>query len=207
MTGQNAASGLENPFTDPDAEVLITLRDGAPNEKSKALSMLMDRHLKSIKTLAWHIMGDEMIAEDIAQETFLKAWTNAGKWEPGRAKFSTWLHRVAKNNCFDRLRKKKEIYSDAIPEVEDDEPNAAQLMMKIETDLAQKKEIGFALKKLPKRQLAAITLCHYQNKSQTEAAEILEIGVRAYESLLARARRNLRGELDGLQSELLGERL
>ncbi|NNC37833.1 MAG: RNA polymerase sigma factor [Hyphomonadaceae bacterium] len=206
MTGQNSASGLEHPRPDPDAEYLLALRQGSEREKSQALSALMDRHLKSIKSLAWHMMGDEMIAEDIAQETFLKAWTQAANWEPGRAKFSTWLHRVAKNDCFDRLRKKREIYSDDVPEIEDDGPNAAQVMMSDETQNTQKHYVEKALKKLPERQLAAITLCHYQNKSQIEAAEILDIGVRAYESLLARARRNLRGELDGLQTELLGER-
>jgi len=146
-----------------------------------------------------------MIAEDIAQETFLKAWNQAERWEPGRAKFSTWLHRVAKNACLDRLRKKTEVYSDTIPEMMDDAPNAAQIMMTIETEQTQKDHVNMALQKLPERQLAAITLCHYENKSQSEAAEILEIGVRAYESLLARARRNLRDELSAYKPELIGQ--
>lgn len=205
MTGQNPASGLEHPRPDPDAECLLALRQGTQNEKSQALATLMDRHLKSIKSLAWHMMGDEMTAEDIAQETFLKAWNNARNWEPGRAKFSTWLHRVAKNLCFDRLRKISEVYSDNVPEIEDGAPNAVQMMMKQETDTTQKLYVETALKKLPERQLAAITLCHYENKSQTEAAEILEIGVRAYESLLARARRNLRNELSTYRTELIGQ--
>lgn len=205
MTGQNSASGLEHPRPDPDAECLLALSQGTQNEKSQALAVLMDRHLKSIKSLAWHMMGDEMIAEDIAQETFLKAWNHAEKWEPGRAKFSTWLHRVAKNACYDRLRKKTEIYSDDVPEIQDSAPNAVQMMMSKETQTTQKQHVELALQKLPERQLAAITLCHYENKSQIEAAEILEIGVRAYESLLARARRSLRDELSAYKTELIGQ--
>lgn len=205
MTGQNTASGLVYPRPDPDAELLLALGQGSRSEKSQALATLMDRHLNSIKSLAWHMMGDEMVAEDIAQETFLKAWTQAEQWEPGRAKFSTWLHRVAKNACFDRLRKKKEIYSDDAPEIQDDAPNAVQMMMSEETEATQKQFVDKALQKLPERQLAAITLCHYENKSQVEAAQILEIGVRAYESLLARARRNLRDELSAYKMELIGQ--
>ena len=205
MTGQTSASGLDVPRLDPDADLVLALSQGQPGEKSRALSALMDRHLGSIKSLAWHMLGDEMIAEDVAQETFLKAWKQAETWEPGRAKFSTWLHRVAKNDCFDRLRKKKEIYSDEIPETADDAPNAAQLIITEEMDTTQKQFVKAALQKLPDRQLAAITLCHYEDKSQNEAAEILEIGVRAYESLLARARRNLRKELDAYKTELMGQ--
>ena len=205
MIGQNSASGTEHPLTDPDAEYLLALCQGTQNQKSQALAILMDRHLKSIKSLAWHMMRDEMIAEDIAQETFLKAWNNAQNWEPGRAKFSTWLHRVAKNDCYDRLRKKREIYSDTVPEMQDGSPNAAQMMIIDETETTQKKVVEMALQKLPERQLAAITLCHYENESQIEAAEIMEIGVRAYESLLARARRNMRDELSALKQELLGQ--
>ena len=205
MTGQTSASGSECPRIDPDADILLALGQGSQTEKSQALATLMDRHLKSIKSLAWHMMGDEMIAEDIAQETFLKAWKQAEKWEPGRAKFSTWLHRVTKNACFDQLRKKREIYSDNVPELQDETPNAAQNMMTQETDITQKHHIDQALRKLPERQLAAITLCHYENKSQSEAAEILEIGVRAYVSLLARARRNLRDELSAFKTELIGQ--
>jgi RNA polymerase sigma-70 factor (ECF subfamily) len=205
MTGQNSASGLEYPRPDPDAECLLALCQGTQSEKSQALATLMDRHLKSIKSLAWHMMGDEMTAEDIAQETFLKAWNHARKWEPGRAKFSTWLHRVAKNACYDRLRKKTEIYSEDVPEIRDDAPSAVQMMMSKETQTTQKQHVDMALQKLPARQLAAITLCHYENKSQVEAAEILEIGVRAYESLLARARRSLRDELSAYKTEIIDQ--
>ena len=205
MTGHITASGLEYPRQDPDADILVALAQGSQSEKSQALATLMDRHLGSIKSLAWHMMGDEMTAEDIAQETFLKAWNQADRWEPGRAKFSTWLHRVTKNACLDRLRKKKEIYSDTVPEMQDGAPNAAQVMMTNETEQTQKEHVNMALQRLPDRQLAAITLCHFENKSQSEAAAILEIGVRAYESLLARARRNLRDELSAYKTELIGQ--
>jgi RNA polymerase sigma-70 factor (ECF subfamily) len=205
MTGQISASGAEPPRPDPDAELLRALANGSQTDRSQALAQLMDRHLKAIKSMAWHMMGDEMTAEDIAQETFLKAWKHAPNWQPGKAKFSTWLYRVAKNLCYDRLRKKREVYSDTLPEMVDAAPLAAQMMIYEENNTAQKQAVQEALQQLPERQLTAVTLCHYQNMSQIEAAAIMEVGIRAYESLLARGRRNLRDYLSARKTELMGQ--
>lgn len=205
MTGQISASGANPPRLDPDADLLSALAHGTQSQKSQALTQLMERHLNAIKSMAWHMMGDEMMAEDIAQETFLKAWTHANDWQPGRAKFSTWLHRVGKNLCYDRLRKKREIYSDTLPELPDMAPLATHMMISQEDETAQKAAVQEALHKLPERQLMAITLCHFQNLSQVEAADIMEIGVRAYESLLARGRRNLRSVLGTQKEQLMGQ--
>lgn len=185
--GPSPASGKR----DPDADVLARLAHGDED----ALGDLMERHLGAIKNLAWHMLGDEMAAEDIAQEVFIKAWKQALNWQTGHAKFSTWLYRVAKNACLDRLRKKREIYSDEVPEMVDEAPLASEALMHAEDEHSRQTHVQAAIALLPERQRLAITLCHYQELSQKQAAEIMEIGVRAYESLLARARRSLRTQL------------
>jgi len=199
MTGQFPASGAAPPQSDPDADLLLALASG----RSGALTELMERHVQAIKSFAWHMLGDEMMAEDIAQEVFLRAWKQAPNWQPGRAKFSTWLHRVAKNLCLDRLRKKTEIYSDNLPEPVDSAADAPHMIMAAQSEEMKKTHIEAAMQKLPERQRMAITLCHYRECSQIEAAEIMEMGVRAYESLLARGRRNLRAALNPHKTELL----
>lgn len=211
MNGTHSASGSHDPQTpvhepapahesvDPDADILSSLAHGS----SAALAQLMDRHLAAVKSAAWHMLGDEMMAEDIAQEVFLRAWKQAPNWQPGKAKFSTWLHRVGKNLCYDRLRKKKEVYPETLPEMVDDSPQAAQTLEINQGHSAQKSRIEQAMAGLPERQRMAITLCHYRELSQMEAAAIMEVGVRAYESLLARGRKNLREQLQSHKSELL----
>lgn len=207
MNGTHSASGSRDPQTssqilgrvDPDADILLALARGEPT----ALSALMDKHLAAIKSAAWHMLGDEMMAEDIAQEVFLRAWKQAPNWQPGQAKFSTWMHRVAKNLCYDRLRKKKEIYPSTVPDMVDDRPEALQSLETSQNHAAQKTKIKQAMASLPERQRMAITLCHYRELSQIDAAEIMQVGVRAYESLLARARKNLREQLQSHKSELL----
>lgn len=207
MNGTHSASGscdppdtpMGLPKVDPDADILSDLARG----QSSALGALMDRHLKAIKSTAHSMLGDEMMAEDIAQEVFLRAWKHAPNWQPGQAKFSTWLHRVTRNLCYDRLRKRKEIYPDTMPDIASDSPEASQVLQDHQNHSAQKSKIEQALANLPERQRMAITLCHYQELSQIEAADIMDVGVQAYESLLARARKNLKDQLQSHKSELL----
>jgi len=190
-----SADTPQTPHHDPDAQLILAMASG----DSAALSAMMDLHLTSIKSLAWHMLGDDAAAEDVAQEVFLKGWLQARKWEPGRAKFITWMKRVATNACLDRLRKKKEVLSDTLPERVDGAVSADAAMIETDTSHA----VQAAISTLPERQRAALTLCHFQDMSQTEAADILEISVSAYESLLARARRSLRAVLEGDKDTLL----
>ena len=157
----------------------------------RGLSGLMDSHLKRITALAYHMLRDQMAAEDIAQEVFLKAWLKAGDWEFGNAKFITWMRRVATNLCLDKLRKHREVLTDNLPEQMDKAASAETAMTVSETDEA----VSSAIKTLPDRQRAALTLSHFDYVNQSEGAKILEISEAAYESLLARARRTLRGAL------------
>ena len=155
-----------------------------------AVRALVRRYSPGVLGLATRMLGDAVEAEDVTQETFLRAWKALPGWEP-RAKFSTWLHRVALNLCYDRLRKKRE----ALP---GDLPEQADTGLTPHEAYDQRQRIGAietAIGRLPERQSAALTLCALQGHSQAEAAEILEISVEALESLLARARRTLRAEL------------
>lgn len=190
-----SSSSYTAPVIDPDNDLVIAMAAG----DSEALKTLMDNHLSTLKSLAWHMLGQEAAAEDVVQEVFLKCWLHAQKWEPGRAKFITWMRRVTTNMCLDRLRKKSEILSDTIPEMVDESQSALASMQEDETGAV----VRGAISKLPYRQRAAITLCHYQELSQKEAADILEISVEAYESLLSRGRRALRGALAEEKAELL----
>jgi RNA polymerase sigma-70 factor (ECF subfamily) len=146
-------------------------------------------------TVARRMLGSQAEAEDAVQDAFLKLWTHAARWEPGRALFETWLYRVVLNKCYDRLRRKPTAKLDEAVEVADPAPAADQLLQ----GSAVAKEIEAAMAELPERQRAAIVLCHYQECGNIEAAEILGISVEALESLLSRGRRTLRTRLGHLK--------
>ncbi len=167
----------------------------------KAGRALVDDHLTHVLAVARRMLGDQAEAEDVAQDTFMRAWKAAARWEPGRAKLSTWLHRIAMNQCLDRLRKKKPEPLAADFDAPSDRPDP-------EAELYQQqmgRRIDGAIQALPERQRAAIVLSHYQHLSNQEASEVMGVSVEALESLLSRGRRALKQSLRPEWSELKGE--
>ena len=108
-----------------------------------------------------------------------------------RRAFTTWLHRVVINLCIDRRRRAAPITLDAAPDLPDGAPDALDGLESKESAERVRSAIG----ELPARQRAALVLCYYEGLSNGEAAEVLEMSVSAVESLLVRARRNLRKSL------------
>nr|MBF0665019.1 sigma-70 family RNA polymerase sigma factor [Brevundimonas sp.] len=115
----------------------------------------------------------------------------APRWVSGKARFDTWLHRVALNLCYDRLRRRREIPTDVLPERRDEGPAPDRGLLAADIGVA----VNGALARLPDRQREAIVLCHYQELTNIEAAALMEISVEALESLLSRGRRALRTAL------------
>jgi RNA polymerase sigma-70 factor (ECF subfamily) len=141
------------------------------------------------------MLGDRDEADDVAQEAFLRIWNIAPKWRRGEARFDTWLHRVTLNLCYDRLRRHRETtVSDDLSEQADVAPLPDE---RIEVAHANER-IATALAKLPARQREALVLQYYQELPNADAAALMGVSVDALESLLARARRNLRAALADL---------
>ena len=173
--------------TDPDEALLARVAEGDP----AAVRALVARKLPRLMSLAQRMLGEAAEAEDVAQEAFLRIWRQAPLWRPGQAKFDTWLHRVALNLCYDRLRRRREVVTDAPPEQAD--PGPAPDRGLEARDVARR--VSTALADLPERQREAIVLCHYQELGNIEAAAVMGVSVEALESLLGRGRRALRAAL------------
>jgi RNA polymerase sigma-70 factor (ECF subfamily) len=172
---------------DPDAELLEQVGRHDP----AGVRTLVARKLPRLLAVATRMLGDRMEAEDVAQEVFVRIWKQATRWRKGEAKFDTWIHRVALNLCYDRLRGRREDPRDDLPdEVDPAEPPDARLEAR-----ARDARVREALAALPARQREALVLTYYQEMSNTDAAALMGVTVDALESLLARARRNLRAQL------------
>lgn len=184
------------PF-DPDEALVQKAGQG----DARAAEALVRRHLGRMISLARRMLGDAAEAEDVGQEVLLRAWKEAPRWTPGAARFETWLHRVALNLCYDRLRRRREALDpEAGLHLADPDPGPAEAWASRQrVDAVQK-----ALAALPDRQKAAIVLVSFQEMPQAQAAAALEISVDALESLLARARRALKAALAGRADDLLG---
>jgi RNA polymerase sigma-70 factor (ECF subfamily) len=174
---------------DPDAELVARVGTQDP----VAVRTLVARKLPRLLALATRMLGDRMEAEDVAQEAFVRIWKQAPSWREGEARFYTWLHRVALNLCYDRLRGQRE---EPVAELPDQADPAASPEVQFE-NRTRDERIRVALAALPARQREALVLNYYQELSNIEAAALMGITVDALESLLARARRNLRAQLAG----------
>lgn len=172
---------------DPDEDLVRRVGEGDP----AAIQAMVARKLPRMLSLARRMLGDAAEAEDVAQEAMLRAWRQAPRWTPGQARFDTWLHRVGLNLCYDRLRRRREIATDVLPDGVDDGPAPDRGLLAVETGA----RVEAALARLPERQREAIVLCHYQELGNIEAAALMEISVEALESLLSRGRRALRTAL------------
>lgn len=161
---------------------------------ARAFELLVTKHLPRAYVIARRILMNPEDAEDATQEAFTKVWVKAAEWQPGRAAFTTWLHRVVVNTALDAVRKRPAgMVHDALvlDTIADSAVSAeAQLAEREEKQMVQK-----AVATLTAPQRAAITLCYFEHKTNEEAAATMGIHIKALEGLLVRAKKTLRGLL------------
>ena len=178
------------------------LAEGVARGDAAALRALTQRCLPRVHGVAVRLLRDREEAEDVAQETFMKVWRKIAQYDPDRARLETWVTRIAMNACYDRLRKKRE------SQISEDAPEPVDGAVSVENRLAGEdalSQVRAAVDILPERQKTALQLCHFQDHTNIEAAQIMEISVEALESLLARARRALKAQLAADRQELIAD--
>lgn len=177
-----------------DEDLMLGVAEG----DREAFRLLSERYMGMIYALAYRMYPRRADAEDITQESLLRLWDKAALWSPaGGAAVKSWIYRMVYNLCIDHKRMDKRRRTQDI---------GADLVASEQTDQAIRDKqraqlVATAIEDLPKRQRAALTLCHYQELSNSEAAQIMGISVKALESLLVRARRTLKDKLAPYKGE------
>jgi RNA polymerase sigma-70 factor (ECF subfamily) len=172
----------------PDDAVLMT-RIAAGDET--AFRQFADRHVGRMLRLAQSILGSAAEADDVVQEALMRVWRHAARWDPARGQPGTWVHAIVTRLCVDQLRRRRHEPIDAAEDIADPAPTALDALSSRREALA----LRAALASLPARQRAALTLFYHEDMAGAEAAATLGINLRAYWSLLERARRALRDQL------------
>jgi RNA polymerase sigma-70 factor (ECF subfamily) len=155
-----------------------------------AYRALAEAYLPRVVAFAYRLLASRAEAEEVAQDTFLRVWESAARFEP-KARVATWIHTIAHHLAVDRLRKRRVTAREPL---DVPAPSSASPGVNLERRRVAAR-IEAALDALPERQRTAITLVHLQGLTNPEAAAVLGIGIDAVESLLARGRRKLKESL------------
>lgn len=150
----------------------------------RALRLLMDRHMLRAIRVAARLVGNTADADEIGQEAFVRVWRHASRYDPARARFSTWLYQILTNLALDRRRRRQHVPLDEAGELVETGPAAEDRLV----DREMRRLAEAAIEALPERQRAAVVLFHLEDVSVREGAAILGVTEKSFESLLSRGR-------------------
>jgi len=182
---------------DSDAALVTRAREGDPD----AFRALVERHSVALFQLAYRMIGNEQDAEDVVQETFLRAYKQLDRFE-SRSGFGTWLHRIAANCSLDLLRKRKR-HGEHESAVDLDSAEAIPAMSSgvmapdqqvFHGEVRQK--IESVMEELTPTERAAFVLRHFEGKSIGEIGNALGVGPGATKQSIFRAVQKMRRALE-----------
>jgi RNA polymerase sigma-70 factor (ECF subfamily) len=180
-----------------DAGLITRAREGDPD----AFRALVERHSVRLFQLAYRMSGNEQDAEDVVQETFLRAYRQLDRFE-SRAGFGTWLHRIAANCSLDLLRKRKRRDEQIDPvELNLVEPMSTLSPQALAPDdqvfhREVQQKVEAAMEQLTPMERTAFVLRHFEGKSIDEIGRVLSSGSSATKQSIFRAVQKMRRALE-----------
>ncbi len=193
---------------DRDAELMLRFKAGDRG----AFEALFDHHCASLVNFAYRFVRSREVAEELAQEVFLRVYDAAPGYSP-RAKFTTWLYRIATNLCLNEVRRPRfRAAHESLDCPGPDDSGAGPIELADRASIAadvmlQRRAISDALRKaldqLPEKQRAAFILNKYEELSYAEVAAVMAVSEKAVKSLIHRAKEALAISLQPLMTELL----
>lgn len=199
------STALRYQQSDPDVRLMLRVRD----DDASAFAELMQRYEQRLVRFMYAIGPRRDLAEDLAQETFMRVFRARKTYVPG-AKFSTWLFTIARNvahNAARSLGRRREVSEIDSPRVNDASSGAQVLAsMVLEASglmparLVEGSEraalVRAAVEVLSERQRMALMLSRFENMSYLEISQTMDLTTKAVKSLLSRARVNLKQILE-----------
>jgi len=186
---------------DPDASLMLKFKNGDVSSFEK----LVKKYKENIINIIYQFIGDRKEAEDLAIEVFLRVYQARERYE-AKAKFTTWLYKIATNLCLNKIREKKKFRivslsksisteegkeEELIEEIADPSPSPQEILEEREKNVLIRK----AIDSLPTKQRIATILRTYEELSYKEISKILGCSVKSVERRLYWARANLKEKL------------
>ncbi|OGC94686.1 MAG: hypothetical protein A2W25_15820 [candidate division Zixibacteria bacterium RBG_16_53_22] len=174
----------------------------AQNGDSRAFEKLVEKYMKRIYYLAYRMTRNHDSADELAQESFVKAYQALGSFKPGY-NFYTWIYRICVNLSINFLKKERHTVSaDQLREI-DLLPETTAGLDQLERMIASEQAsiVRKALDTLPPDQRSAFILKTYDNMSYDQIAEVMECSMGTVMSRIFRARQKLKNALKAAEAE------
>ena len=163
----------------------------------QALAALYDRHASRVFSLAIALLGNYHDAEEVTQDVIMSVWQNSGTYDPLRARFSTWVARIAHNRTVDELRRRRRRAADSrLEDQEIERPDSTEAGLDYET-------VRRALYDLPEEQRRVVYLGFFQGYTHTEIAKLLDRPLGTVKTQMRSALRLLRDRVTASAEEVL----
>ena len=180
-------SSSNSKMTIKDEHIINQILEG----NTTAFAVLVDRYKDLVFTLAIGMLKNREEAEEVSQDTFLKAYRSLAKFK-GDSKFSTWLYKVAYNTCLDRIKKNKRKFNEvAIDEFTEHQIKTIDNALESLERNEHKETIQKCLQMLPSEDGFLLTLYYYEDLSLEEISKIVCIESNTAKVKLFRARKKL----------------
>jgi len=171
-----------------DADLIFAVLE---RDDRRAFEEIVRRHQSQVRTVLRRLTkGDNALADDLAQETFVLAWRNLNRFR-FEARFSTWLYRIAFNAWQSDARKRREVLLDS----DEDMPAFEVADTQPPVDAASRIDLERAIATLSDGERAAIAACYYADMSHEEAAEMLGLPLGTVKTHILRAKAKLKARL------------
>lgn len=173
-----------------DHELLIKTQEG----NHQAFAVLVERHSEKFFRLAYRYLQNQQQAEDVVQDAFIKLWEKPYSWKSNRQNlFTTWFYRVIINRCLDSAKQKEHLPIEKVIDTVKDLSSSQEQEILTEE---KRKLIEYEINRLPDRQRTALNLCFFEDLTNQQAAEIMELNIKALQSLIMRAKKTLQKNLN-----------
>ena len=168
-------------------------------EDQISLGILYDQYGRLIYSIAWQILGDSSLAEEVTQDVFIQVWKKANTYDSSQGKVLTWLTSIARHRAIDIFRQRKIrpegrsiAWEDCCEDHQDDSAEIERGMLNFEA----RKQLQEALSTLPKDQREALSLAYFNGLTQQEIAAQLNEPLGTIKTRVRLALLKLRAILD-----------
>ncbi|MFC1718252.1 RNA polymerase sigma factor [Candidatus Poribacteria bacterium] len=186
-------------MSDSDCELMERLKDG----DMSAFDLIVQRYKASLINFAYRFVGDQETAEDLAQETFIRIYKNAGRYRSDMAELRTWMYRIAANLCKNELRSRSRRskilvntaignQNDPIAGVVDNGPGPDRQLEEKELQ----KVLTSAISSLPEKLRTALILRDIEGMAYDEISQVIQKPVGTVKSRINRARLMLKDKME-----------